>query len=399
MLLNISMKTTMKSSSLAGVWLFSILIFFFDSFILPGNLSLSVLLTPIWLFLIFQYKKQPILAGMLGILLAYTGIHLYYGMDMSNYFLNELLILSPLLLFVASFYLLSNNSVNLDFIFRDILILNFLLIIVSICSLLFPFIKDTFWYTATYSSNIHSFPRLKLFTDSPSLYCAWLAPVVIYFYTRILFFKTQRPLFSLFVISIPMILTLSLSGIFGVAITGIIVFRIYFNKIVYSNKRKQLFIFIIAALPLLVGLCYYLFPANPLFVRIHDVIKGYDASGKAKTVGAFTAAYELIQNKNFWFGIGPGQLNMADLPNAAAQTIAAFGYFGLILRLGIELVLFIKTKVYTNPYRVWLFLFVFLYQFTGSGLTNTVEYIIWALAFAPILSDLDSRSIKTDALI
>jgi hypothetical protein len=196
-----------------------------------------------------------------------------------------------------------------------------------------------------------------------------------------------------------MILTLSLSGIFGVAITGIIVFRIYFNKIVYSNKRKQLFIFIIAALPLLVGLCYYLFPANPLFVRIHDVIKGYDASGKAKTVGAFTAAYELIQNKNFWFGIGLGQLNMADLPNAAAQTIAAFGYFGLILRLGIELVLFIKTKVYTNPYRVWLFLFVFLYQFTGSGLTNTVEYIIWALAFAPILSDLDSRSIKTDALI
>jgi hypothetical protein len=43
---------------------------------------------------------------------------------------------------------------------------------------------------------------------------------------------------------------------------------------------------------------------------------------------------------------------------------------------------YFKTRVYNNYYRQALFLFIFIYQFTGSNIVSINEYVIWVLAFA-----------------
>jgi hypothetical protein len=68
------------------------------------------------------------------------------------------------------------------------------------------------------------------------------------------------------------------------------------------------------------------------------------------------------------------------------ETLAIFGLAGVVLRLFLEFFLFFKTRVYSNYYRLALFIFVFIYQFTGSFITNIVEYVIWILAFSTVLN-------------
>jgi len=61
------------------------------------------------------------------------------------------------------------------------------------------------------------------------------------------------------------------------------------------------------------------------------------------------------------------------------------------LRLIIEIALFFHTKVWRNYYRLLLFFFVFIYQFTGSFITNVAEYVIWILAFTNIFHQFDVK--------
>jgi len=84
--------------------------------------------------------------------------------------------------------------------------------------------------------------------------------------------------------------------------------------------------------------------------------------------------------------------NTIAIPNAAAETLAIFGWAGLLLRISVELVLFFYTRVWTNYYRLLLFLFIFLYQFTGSFITNIAEYVIWILAFTNAFPAFDTRN-------
>ena len=82
------------------------------------------------------------------------------------------------------------------------------------------------------------------------------------------------------------------------------------------------------------------------------------------------------------------------IPNAVAETMAIFGWVGVSLRLGIEIFLFFYTRVWTNYYRLLLFLFIFVYQFTGSFITNIAEYVIWILAFTRIFQQFDIKAEK-----
>jgi hypothetical protein len=117
-----------------------------------------------------------------------------------------------------------------------------------------------------------------------------------------------------------------------------------------------------------------------------------------RTSDAFVIARKLLEEKNSYWGIGIGQLKFVGndmirayylyynntpvaIPNAAAETLALFGWIGLIARIFIQLSLFFVTRVWTNYFRLMLFLFIFLYQFTGSYITNVAEYVIWILAF------------------
>jgi hypothetical protein len=90
----------------------------------------------------------------------------------------------------------------------------------------------------------------------------------------------------------------------------------------------------------------------------------------------------MLSEKNEYWGIGLGQLKIlghdivndyylynkefvATIPNATAETLAVFGWTGLILKLLIEISLFFYTKVWTNYYRLMLFFFMFVTSLRG----------------------------------
>jgi hypothetical protein len=141
------------------------------------------------------------------------------------------------------------------------------------------------------------------------------------------------------------------------------------------------------------------FPGNTLFLRIGNIVTGHDTSGSGRTSNAFLLGGRILQLKNIFFGIGPGQIkiiganiikgyynypvdyNVVTIPNATAETLVIFGYIGLAIRFSAEIFLFFYTRVWTNYYRLLLFSFIFLYQLTGSFITNLAEYAIWILAF------------------
>jgi hypothetical protein len=57
--------------------------------------------------------------------------------------------------------------------------------------------------------------------------------------------------------------------------------------------------------------------------------------------------------------------------------------------MGAEIFFFFRTRVWTNYFRLSLFLFVFVYQLTGSFITSQAEYLIWLLAFVNVFPQFD----------
>jgi len=320
---------------------------------------------------------------------------------------------------VAAGYYINNKAVDLDFIFRDIAILNFLFTIAAIPLLFFPSLSHVTWYTVPISKAM-IFPRLKLFTEEASHYSFLIAPIVIYFYSRVLFFKTTNPILTLFIVSFPLALSFSLGVLSCILISGAVITVVYFGRVFSTFKRRSYVILITGLLAALFWAANRFYPGNPLFARIHNIFNGEDTSARGRTYEAFILANKVIAQKSFLWGIGPGQLKIIGrniiiqyysyfnipkvirIPNACAETIVCFGYIGFSIRIIAELVLFFVTKVYTNPYRLWLFLFVFIYQFTGSYITNVAEYIVWMIAFSPVFPEYTKRptdhSLKTAML-
>jgi len=398
------MEAVSQSLKHGWVWLLAILIFFFNTFLLPEGLTVVLLLTPVWCYLLYQQNKISDSVMLLIPLLVYGVIHILGGVVLSYYFIS-LAMICALVFFIMAFYSFVNNpEVQWDFVFRDIAIINFFFAVASIPMLYIPVLKPMVWYLAPVSRGIVALPRLKLFTSEASHYSFLLAPIAIYFYSRVLFFKTRSAFFTLFIITLPLILSFSLGVLIALLVTGLLIVCIYFRRIFSVPGNRVIFFSVIGLLGILTILCV-IFPGNPLLVRIHNIINGDDTSFRGRTYEAFILAHKIIADKSFWWGIGPGQLKVVGrsiiiqyytytnapavvrIPNACAETIVYFGYIGFAIRTITELFLFFKTRVFANPFRMWLFLFVFIYQFTGSYITNVSEYLIWIFAFSAILPE------------
>ncbi len=393
-------------------WMLFLLIFFFNTFLLPEGLNLILLLAPVWLYLLARQSRLQQTALWLLPLALYVPIHLLLGVETGYYFISTT-ILVVLACFVSAFaWYINKGLVNLDLIFRDIAIFNFVLAVLSIPLLFSPALKPLVWYLVPISENIKPIPRLKMFTSEASHYSFLLAPVVIYFYSRFMYFKTKKPLVTLFIITVPLVLSFSLGVMLGLVLSAAMVFCATFTRVLPARKQRLYFAagLLLVAVALVAG--YYLMPHNPLFMRMRNIFDGRDTSSRGRTYEAFILAHKVAQLKSIWWGVGPGQLKLLGrsiiinyyhyynipstirIPNACAETIAYFGYIGFAARMGLEVFLFFRAKVFANSYRLWLFLFVFIYQFTGSYITNTSEYFVWVLAFSNIFPEF-SRSRPT----
>ena len=389
------------------VWLVSLFIFFFNSFLLPDGLTYSLLLTPVWVYLLYKQKRLDTVLVMLLPFVFYAIIHLIIGVKLSNYVVSFIVLISVITFLTAVYYFISNPKVRLDPIFCDIAIMNFFFTLISLILFFVPGLKSIVWYNVPISPELTGLWRLKMFMPEPAHYSFILAPVVIYFLGRMLFFKSRNFLLTLVFITIPLALSFSFGVISCLAISGIIILLLYFKSIFNSKKRRKVFWMMTIGLPILAVLIYFVFPHNPLYVRLDNILFKDDTSARGRTYEAFILAHNIISQKSYWWGIGIGQLdvfarnfvinfydyknlpNVVRIPNASAETLLFFGYIGLILRFVVEWVLFFTSKVYKNPYRLWLFIFVFIYQFSGSYITNFAEYLVWMLVFSPVFPEFE----------
>jgi hypothetical protein len=129
------------------VWLFAIIIFFFNTLsIFPQGLTLVLLLSPLWLYLLYSWNKLQIAIVLLLPLLIFIPIHLSQGVSSIHYF-KSMSMLCLLLMFASAFYIVINQyPVNLDLIFKDITVLNFFFVILSIGLFFIPSLKELVWY-------------------------------------------------------------------------------------------------------------------------------------------------------------------------------------------------------------------------------------------------------------
>ncbi|MGZ8518029.1 MAG: hypothetical protein ACXWWD_11790, partial [Chitinophagaceae bacterium] len=199
-------------------------------------------------------------------------------------------------------------------------------------------------------------------------------------------------------------------GVMGAVLLAVfITWIIYFKKL--TSKRRIVNAIITGGIGLasVLAVLVLFFRHNPIFTRIGNILIGKDTSGKGRTIDAFILAGKMLDQKNEYWGVGLGQVKIigeniirsyylynlefiATIPNAAAETLAVFGWVGFLLRIGVEIFLFIYTRVWTNYYRLLLFFFIFIYQFTGSFITNIAEYVIWILAFTNVFRQFEVRA-------
>jgi hypothetical protein len=207
-------------------------------------------------------------------------------------------------------------------------------------------------------------------------------------------------------IFLPFVLSFSFGVIASTILAGIIATIIHPSQLLGKRRTVNAFVYLGVLTSSFLFILVFYFRHNPLFTRILNIFSGSDTSAKGRTGDAFFLARKMLEQKNEWWGIGVGQVKLvghdivsgyylynmdfvATIPNAMAETLAIFGWVGFWIKLLVELAFFYYTKVWTNYYRLLLFLFIFIYQFTGSFITNMAEYVIWILAFTNVFKAFD----------
>lgn len=388
---------------------FAVIYFFINSVALPFGLTYTALLAPLFYAWILLIRKKEVLLPFIAILLPFVTIHIaVVEVDTASYmisFLNLVLVY----IFCQAVYTFLLVCQDIEKIFRWILVINFIACLIAIPIYFTPFFS-ILWDEQDITEGVGKLRRLKLLTYEPSYYAFLFSPVFFYFLLQY-FFRLNKIRGSLLLIMlfVPYLLSFSIGVIGAILLALFFTWIIYFKKL--SSKRRITNAIItsgVVAGSVLIALLLF-FRHNPVFTRIANIFNGLDKSGKGRTVDAFMLTGKMLDQKNEYWGIGLGQIKLvgdniisdyylysmdftASIPNAAAETLAIFGWTGLILRILVELFFFFYTRVWTNYYRLVLFFFVFIYQFTGSFVTNIAEYVLWILAFTNVFHQFDIKA-------
>ncbi len=389
--------------------------FFVNAMFLPKGLLYTNVLSPFFYFRVIQRKLKTFAIPFFGFLMVYDCIHLYLGVDLKSFVFSNGLFISTYFC-VISFYHFFNQYADLSKLFKQIVVVNFVL---SLLAIPFLFMETKYqswvWWVNILTQGVTDFPRLKLLTYEASYYSLLLIPIVFYYLFKAIFnqFKSHQNL-TLFLVLTPLIMSLSF-GVLGASFFTAFIMAFKFRKQLTAYKRPFYISIGVLALLLLafVGLIYF-FPANPITIRFFNILAGTDTSANGRIFDSLSMAWRIAEVKSLIFGAGLGQIKIQaeelvrtyysywgqlqryDIPNTIGETLAIFGLSGIFLRLTLQIYLFYKTKVSQNYYRLALFIFVFIYQFTGSYITNIVEYTIWLLAFSNVFRQFNINQTKDD---
>ena len=393
---------------------FAVIYFFINSLALPFGLTYTALLAPFFYIWILLTRKKEILLPFIAVLLPFIIIHITVVEPEINSYAISLLNLLLVYVFCQAVYTFLHVCKDIEKIFRGILVINFIVCLVAIPLYFTPYFS-ILWDEQVIAAGVGKFRRLRLFTYEPSYYALLFIPFFFYFLLQYFFRQnTIRGGLLLLMLFLPYILSFSI-GVMGAAfLAGIITWFIHFRRLTTKRRIANTIITGCVVLTSTMLVLVLFFRHNPVFTRIRNIFSGQDSSGKGRTVDAFLLAGKIINEKNEYWGIGLGQIKIVGdniirnyylynmditvtIPNAAAETLAIFGWIGFSLRILVEVFLFFYTRVWTNYYRLLLFFFMFIYQFSGSFITNIAEYVIWILAFTNIFHQFDVKAENKNA--
>ena len=163
---------------------FVLLIYFFNSFLLPHGLLFSALLTPVFIYWLWKSDSLKYLAfAGLGIFL-FDCFHYSNGADLKALLISSGLFFSSITFGIATWKWLKSVE-NTKWLFGGLLKWNTLFVILAILILPFGFGRAIMWYEIPISPGIASFPRLKLFTYEAAYYALLFAPLFLYYFWKI----------------------------------------------------------------------------------------------------------------------------------------------------------------------------------------------------------------------
>jgi hypothetical protein len=388
-----------------------VLYFFFNNFLLPEGLLYTTLLTPLFLYWLYKNSQLKNLIGGTVLLLIPIPFQFAAGLDGKSCFISSILVLTAFIFLVTTLKIVRNTRNSLENIFFKILIINSILIFVAILFLPFESLQAIFWNSIPISPTIQGFPRLKLLAYEPSHYALLISPVLLFFSLKVFMGNSHHPLLLAIAVALPLLLSLSF-GVMGALFLAIIISSLfYLKKLPLFSKRLLYFgIIFFIAITIIFSLAW---PENPVFTRIVNIFSGVDTSAKGRLVNSFMFAWDLANNYNLFFGVGPGQIKIlahdfivnfyqytgelaevVRIPNSMGEMLATYGLYGFILKLIAEIYFFVRLRVFANLFSLCLFIFIFIYQFTGSFLVNIAEMGIWALVFQSHFQQFDFEKIK-----
>ncbi|MFA6058774.1 MAG: O-antigen ligase family protein [Taibaiella sp.] len=390
----------------------AVIYMFFNSFLLPEGLLFTTLLTPF--FFLNMVKENGLKPYFIFLLITVLFAILQLPtVDYVKAYVKSFILLQCVAIFTINTYLVLKERDNLAGIFKILGTVNLVLLLLSIIALFIPLLRPYLWFEMSMSEGLPIISRLKMLTYEASYYSLIIIPVFSYYFLKriLLNSKTGVLLISLVV---SLLLSLSFGVLAGILIGLILIYCFNLNELgrrINLNYLATGLLIIIASL-----ICLYIFkPDNVLFERIRNIISGKDTSANGRTYESFILAWNIAKTKSTFWGMGLGQLKLIGrdyiiqyylytdihpvirIPNAVAETLNIYGIAGLVFRFAVIIYFFIKTKVWNNYYRLLLFIFIFIYQFTGSFIFNIAEYVIWVLAFSPgLFSIFDKRNFLND---
>lgn len=375
-----------------------ILYLFFNSFLLPEGLLYTTLLTPFFFIHLLQRRGIWVYLGFLCLSLILAAVQ-YPDVQYFRDYVKSFVLIQCVAIFAINTYYVIRETPDMQALFKVLASVNMVLLGFSLCCLFIPVLRPLTWFEISMSEGLPVIPRLKMFTYEASYYSLIMVPLFAYYFLRrsLTGGKTGILLITL---AASMLLSLSF-GVLACLLLGIVlVFACNLNEL---GRKINLNYLMLAGTLLAIALVLVLWlnPDNQIFGRIRNIFSGKDASGKGRTTDSFVLAWNIAKMRSVSFGIGLGQLKIVGrdyiiqyyhyslipavirIPNAVAETLNIYGLVGLVIRFAAIGYGFFKTRVWNNYYRLLLFIFIFIYQFTGSFLFNVAEYVIWALAFSP----------------
>ena len=242
-------------------------------------------------------------------------------------------------------------------------------------------------------------PRLRLLVYEPSYYGTLMVPLVSFSIFRVYSRPSAARLLVLVLSIFPFAVCMSVGTTVGLICALGFVALLNLNHFIFRKTGL-----ILMTLLCLLAMIVIQFD-NIITARLLGFLAGEDSSGSVRTTQSYIVAYQIADTSSFLFGAGFGQskvlaaqffdewwlgLDFKDIGNVVAATFSEHGLYGLVVRFSVIIYLYFKMKVGRDFFRATLFWFAFVYQFTGSYITNIAEYVIWIFVFVPVFSDFAS---------